>query len=302
MNDKNKKITKVLTAIVAILLCLVLISTSIVSGTLAKFVITKDASTVVAFEKFGVKMQVKNGSVVKSSLDTNTVTVTYNATEIYPGYENKNLVLFTFDGTLTVPATLKIKVNIDLEDEFYISSDDFSSLGTTADKYPRANAANMPLNFIVGSVYSKDSDSITGNGLPSSWAQASDVTILANNIEKTICSNLRSSYKINGSTLNPDANGDYFVTKDFAANYTFKTPDPSDTSYIPPFGTNHTENDNYRYGCGFGIGIHWPMHSGENESMVETWIADKIAEKQAADPNYVPMKITITVTLEQKSS
>ena len=299
MNEKTKNSSKIIFRIVAILLCLVLITASVVSSTLAKFTVTKEATTEVSFKTFGVKMQIKNAGTVVSTLDSNSVTVTYPVTEIYPGYDNKNLVLFTFDGTLTVPATLTVTINVELADEFYISSADFESLGTTAADSPRANGANMPVYFNVGSVYSKDSNSITGNGISTSWAQATDVTILANNIEKTICSNLRNSYKINGSSLTPDASGDYFVTKDFAKNYTFKTPDASDTSYIPPFGVNHTENHNVRYGCGFGIGINWPMNDIENKNVVETWIADKIAEKQAADSNYVPMTITITVSLEQ---
>lgn len=313
-----KKNNRILLKAVAILLCLVLITTCVVSSTLAKFVIEKEVGVPVKFKNFGVTMRVKGGnssgttSTEITQLDAKSVTVTYDALEVYPGYDNKNLVLFTFDGTLTVPATLKVTVNVELDDEvFYISKDAFPDVGTDADDYPRANAANMPLNFIVGSVYSKDSNSITNSGVSSSWAQARDVTILANNIEKTICSNLRNSYNIKGSDIKPDANNDYYVTKDFAANYTFKTPDASDISYIPPFGIKYDSDSNYRYGCGFGIGINWPIgistipnyQRDPNYDIVETWIADKIAKKQAeaaeSGETYTPMRITFTVSLEQ---
>ena len=56
-----RRANKILMATVAILLCLVLITSSVVSTTLAKFVITKSASTSVGFTKFNmeVKLDVK---------------------------------------------------------------------------------------------------------------------------------------------------------------------------------------------------------------------------------------------------
>lgn len=297
MNGKNKKMTKALTAIVAILLCLVLISTSIVSGTLAKFVVTKNATTEVALERFGVKMRVKNADSVVSNFDKTSAIITYNATEIYPGFENKNMVLFTFDGTLTVPARLTVRVNIDLEEEFYISSDNFESISTDINATPRANAYNMPVDLTAGMVESKDSEAISYLSYSTSWTAATYVndlkTLLSTNLMNNFRSyaNMKYDYVRNNGVIT-----DQWIYKDFESGYTFKAPDSSDSSYVPPFGRGTTTAP---YGCGFGFGIRWSMVGMEKESMVETWIADKIAEKQAADSNYVPMTITITVSLEQ---
>ena len=52
-----KKSNKILMATVAILLSLVLISTSIVSGIFARFVIEKSGSTAIKFNKFGVDLE-----------------------------------------------------------------------------------------------------------------------------------------------------------------------------------------------------------------------------------------------------
>ena len=280
MNDKNKKITKALTAIVAILLCLVLISTSIVSGTLAKFVITKNATTVVNFEKFGVKMQVKNGSVVKSSLDTNSVTVSFDPIELYMGYAGTSAVLFAFDGELTVPATLKVTVDVELDDEvFFISATDFESLPTTGDY--RSNAAHMPIKFRVGRVAATTSNALDSSGL-TDWLRYDSVSSLESGLESQIYSRL-SVY----TGIEVPSQSKPYAYKDFSA------------------GSAITLNSS---SCGFGLDFTWQDRLTSNDEknqaydMIETWIADKISEKQAANSSYVPMKITITVTLEQKSS
>ena len=307
MNKNNRIFLK----IVAMLLCLVLITTCVVSSTLAKFVIEKEVGVPVKFKNFGVTMQVKNASKVESTLDAKSVTVTYDAIELYPGYDNKNLVLFTFDGTLTVPATLKVTVNVELDDEvFYISKDAFPELGTAANADPRADAYNMPLSFNVGTVYEVGSNNITGVGFPTDWITSSSGSYLETLIEESIGGKLRGSIKIDTSK-GTDTNNDYYVTKNFAKNYTFKTPNPSDdgTSYTPPFGTKYDSDSNFRFGCGFGFGIFWPSRlagtstQDQQYDIVETWIANKIAEKQAEavknGETYTPMKITFTVSLEQ---
>mgnify|MGYP007037148426 CR=1 FL=1 len=80
-----KKVNKILMATVAILLSLVLISTSVVSGIFAKFVIQKDAVVSVKFKNFGVKLSVGREAQVISGPDAKSVSITYDAFEMYPG-------------------------------------------------------------------------------------------------------------------------------------------------------------------------------------------------------------------------
>ena len=55
-----RRANKIFMATVAVLLCLVLISTSIVSGVFARFAITKKAETTVKLEQFGVEIKLSS--------------------------------------------------------------------------------------------------------------------------------------------------------------------------------------------------------------------------------------------------
>ena len=58
----KKNFSKTIMVILAVLLTLVLISTSTVSGIFAKYVIEKDATTIVSLKKFGVKLDLVQGA------------------------------------------------------------------------------------------------------------------------------------------------------------------------------------------------------------------------------------------------
>lgn len=145
-----KKFTKRLTMIVAILLSLVLLSSSIVSTTLAKYVITKDAKTSVGLEKFGLTVTLEKNIDDLSEITAETkktgdsISLTYNKVSLTPGSEiYKNAIKASIAGTATVDANVTITVDITCDDTKYkITSNDFSS------GYSTAKVVN-PIEFYV---------------------------------------------------------------------------------------------------------------------------------------------------------
>ena len=141
-----KKVNKILMATVAILLSLVLISTSVVSGVFAKFVIKKTTETTVKLEKFGVSMEVTAPSNVTKVNDGQDVAVTLNNLQIAPGYSDYYLVQVKFSGEPTVITHLKVAVDIELSPKFYVPADKFP-------EYPSyTNKAYMPIQFGSGTI------------------------------------------------------------------------------------------------------------------------------------------------------
>ena len=141
MNNKFKRFNKILMMTVAILLCLVLISTSVVSGIFAKYVITKSASAEVSLKAFGVKLTVAGGShgtVTPDTATDSTLTVTVTDLQLVPGQTLDDVVKFTIQGTGTsnnpnVDAVkLKIKVKSENVSQFEVESSDIKSATTVA--------------------------------------------------------------------------------------------------------------------------------------------------------------------------
>ena len=89
-----RRANKILMATVAILLCLVLITTSVLSGVFAKFAIKKNTTTTIKLEKFGVTLALNTttgleGKIVGESSaqvnDGESITVTVSNAKIGPG-------------------------------------------------------------------------------------------------------------------------------------------------------------------------------------------------------------------------
>lgn len=282
-----KKVNKILMATVAILLSLVLISTCLVSGTLAKFAIIKDATTEVSFKKFGVTMQVNRGSTVVSDNDANSVDIVYSPSiELYPGINELDAILFAFDGTLNVPAILTVRVDVELSNKFFLSTGDTSYDTDTLDDFSGISSgmfstgkAYMPLAFYVGTVGTTTSSKLdTGDKLKSinAWSSADTVELLETNLESAIVEHVKALIGAQNDVQN-DSNG-YYVTKDLALN-----------SQVTP---------------GIGFGFEWTMGgeyvstqiSNNEKNALSTWLANQFT---ATDK---PITIKVTVSLEQDIS
>ena len=283
-----KKVNKILMATVAILLSLVLISTCLVSGTLAKFAIIKDATTEVSFKKFGVKLSVGREAQVIDGPDVNSVSITYDDFEMYPGVDKTPAIWFAFDnGKLSVDATVTIKVYVELSDKFIIPADDkdgndildFSGF-TTSSKY-KTGQTYMPLDFKIIEIDAKGSPFGSPYNYSASMYSYDNIDALENALEKGIAKQI---YHIAGGaeSTGSDTNGTYsYITKSFKKDNQIKFLNTS----------------------GIGIGFCWEEGSEYDstkpdniaQNALSTWIAN-----QFTDPNEKPIKITLAISLEQK--
>ena len=129
-----KKSNKILMATVAILLSLVLISTSIVSGIFARFVIEKSGSTAIKFNKFGVELELEIDDDVYAAVggaesnnvtlkqDGNSLSVEIRNLKMAPGESYLDAISFNISGTPNVRAKVVIEPKVEFE------KDDFAKL------------------------------------------------------------------------------------------------------------------------------------------------------------------------------
>lgn len=155
-----KRFTKALMTIVAILLVLVLISSCLVSSTMAKYVITKSSTNTVSLTKFGLTLTVApgetNGSgkltsnaeetTVKGGTGgTGSLTYTLSNVEIKPGDDYARAVKVTLAGTQSVNAQLIVKMELSYTpSDFSIANKSVGNTSATTTTY------FMPLGFTFG--------------------------------------------------------------------------------------------------------------------------------------------------------
>ena len=136
-----KKTTKRLTMVVAILLSLVLLTSSVVSTTLAKFVIRKEATTEVTLNKFGVEVTFSGtGSATTKKGDSIIYT---NTLTMKPG-DSKSITA-KIKGKPTVASNVTIDVNVEYD------TTEFTVKGATDFTAVKTDTVYFPIGFKVGS-------------------------------------------------------------------------------------------------------------------------------------------------------
>ena len=128
-----RRVNKILMATVAILLCLVLISTSVVSGIFAKFIIQQQGQVSAVIEKFGVKVYLipdttaitnAGGTVtpVLNDYSKNEASLEIKNLNLKPGTDLSEALKIRFDGETTVP----LKVTVTFTFSYTLGSGDIS--------------------------------------------------------------------------------------------------------------------------------------------------------------------------------
>ena len=153
-----KKFTKRLTMIVAILLSLVLLTSSIVSTTLAKYVVAKSAIVNAQLDKFGVTVELNSTDL---SLDTSktkqtgdSYSYTYQDVLLHPGDEKK--ITVSLHGEPTVDSEVIVEVIVDYDPaNFTVDKTAFTDF--------TENKVYFPIQFKVGdtvssSAYTQEND------------------------------------------------------------------------------------------------------------------------------------------------
>ena len=149
---RQRRANKILMSIVLILLCLVLITTSVVSGIFAKYTVSKQILMMFGFESFGVSFDI---GVSPELIDSTTVkvdglgTATVTVTNIWlkPGDSIEDALIFTVGGKPTRDAMVKIDTVVELNTVFNVPQTEFPS-------YLGADTTFMP----IGVYFSKNGD------------------------------------------------------------------------------------------------------------------------------------------------
>ena len=176
-----KKVNKALMSTVAILLSLVLITTSVVSGIFAKFVETKSAGATVSLKAFGLELEVNKQSAdswTPTTINKNTVSVSV-AYQLRASQDNQYVLSFTPTGTPNVDR-VKLVIQIDIEDDdikdFYLTKDDVSDI---------AVGYHIPAGFITH--VKPDAERLSTSKY---WVYTDSATSLKNEIIKGIYSDI----------------------------------------------------------------------------------------------------------------
>ena len=133
----KKNFSKTIMVILAVLLTLVLISTSTVSGIFAKYVVEKNATTIVSLKKFGVKLAMSTGSdyskagaSLNTDLSDSTISVTVDNIQLVPGDSFPDIIRFTasVNGTVSVNTRIKVKAVVNTNEDVDVNK---FKIGTT---------------------------------------------------------------------------------------------------------------------------------------------------------------------------
>ena len=231
-----KKVNRILMAVIAILLSLVLISTSVVSGIFAKYVIKKSVEAPIIFRKFGVSLKMEVDSDLVSKITTqkqlgDSIMVEIENLVLSPGDDFSDALKFTISGTPNVNVKLKIIVGlaIDSHDHWQIpEGQKFKSI-TTGSKY------FLPVGFTIAADPTTANDKYALKPWYNSSVEADfgQDSTLKNEIAAGI------GKKISGSTVNGDT-----VSVNFPVESTKSTP-------MLTIGNTTTSE--------FYLGFEWPM-------------------------------------------
>lgn len=258
-----KKANKILMKAIAILLCLVLITASVVSSTLARFAFKKDATNVIKFNKFGVELGLTLSDELIEFLGGEDVISSYT----------------TVDGDSISIAIPSMKMG---------PGDDF----TDAIKFSVSGDAGVRCKVIVdvGLVYNKSDFTINGTfrGLPVGMRFA---CLNTNGVKES--SEFFSSW-YSYDAMYPGEYGAKDICKKIDVNYldsfrcyVEKVFEKGDDIVFYPNSTSTVEiNDLY-------FDLFWPMSASDTKNEYDTYIAKKY--------DTIDQKIVFTVTIEQVS-
>ena len=291
-----RRANKILMATVAILLCLVLITTSVVSGVFAKYAIKKQASTSVGLEKFGVKVTVTPDSRLSAYAQPevttgDTISITYSSLPLVPGLDFSKAINVKFEGTPTVNAVAQVIFHI-----YYQTSDSYADTYT---KVP-AGIGNtnedtyfMPLGFTFGALRATDGK-YENDYVLTPWMEKTAQNTLEETITKNIYNRL---YFADGSITVDNGSGertDYRIYKNFTAKTNIKLY-PRNSS--GKSATNYPMND---FDLGFKWPLNWPPEDVENTTGYDY---DEICTYLAQNSAVTSQTITImyTISIAQKS-
>ena len=184
-----KKTNKILARALVIILSLVLITSSVVSSTFAKYVVRKSAETTVKLQKFGLTVELDHNNKLTEKAETevkgDSVTYKLNDVTLIPGNTDYlNALTASISGKSSVPATFSISIDITCNDtRFTLSNENFTKLSEVQD----ADKVYNPIAFYV-----QGDTTNPVNAVYSPLATSTSKNSLETNVENTIANKIKT--------------------------------------------------------------------------------------------------------------
>ena len=299
-----RKANKIVMATVAILLCLVLITTSISSGIFAKYVITRKGTMTLTLKKFGVTVTMEvptapsdgswasirdvSGVTVSDEAFTSTGhKITISGLKMIPGMDFPKAVKFSFSGKLNVNAQLKITTAISYDSK--VHADSTSGSTTYHNYYVPANTIKgtdgnyipqtyyMPLGFVFSCNYN-GTNKASNSLVLAPWQSSTDKTLVSGSaISNAIASGITSgdTIRLKGSSATaPDGGKEIDVANNVITVGNFASG--SAVTFDINSGTGLTY---------FHMGFYYPLEHGS--SVAEKDFYNKLSTYigEHTDPN-----------------
>jgi hypothetical protein len=276
-----KKVNKILMAVIAILLSLVLISTSVVSGIFARFVIQKSVEAPIIFRKFGVSLKMEVDSDLQSkSTPTwkqlgDSIMVTLDKLTLSPGDDFSDALKFTISGTPNVNVKLKIIVGVEVPsyDHWQIPE------GQTFESFTIDSKYFLPVGFTIAANPTTANDKYALKPWYNSNVNTDFGT--TSTLKNKIAAGIGD--KISGSTVSGNT-----VSIDFPKATTTSTP----TLTIDNTATSQ-----------FYLGFEWPMDytvfDNDGNTLYSSELLDVISVALSKSKYDQTINLTYRVLLEQ---
>lgn len=160
---RQRKANRILMAIVLILLCLVLMTTSVVSGIFAKYTISKQILMSFSFESFGVTIKIIPSDELKTAVGDSNITfdadgnLTVQNLLMHPGDNFEDALKFQITGKPTADAELKVEVTVANEGNAFNNAFQITRLAFPSLFEDKAETVTempyVPMGFYVGDDY-----------------------------------------------------------------------------------------------------------------------------------------------------
>ena len=274
MQKKNR----ILKGFVATLLCLAIVSSCLVSGVFAKYVMTYSTSTDMTLKQMGVTLSMALDSGVTGTVTNNggvSLTATVPNLKIGPGDAFYDALKVSITGTANVPVDIKMTCKVVYGDGVDYDEDGTVDYGSA---YVYNSKCYMPIGFSC-----KAKDATSPAAVCYSWQSQNSSKIseiVMRNLAKQV---LGTTYAENSSSNNN--NGTWFYEKSYAKD------------------TNFSNIINEFY-----IGMYWPYEYGKETDYIPvesakkspptitTAVYDKMATQFASKNADISFVYTISIT------
>lgn len=258
-----KKANKIMMATVAVLLSLVLLSTSILSGVYARFVVKKEVDAIFTMEEFGVTLTISlspefeeyirntNASMdesdVKIEIKNNNAVIKVENLVMHPGYDFSNAIRFQLGGSATSSVRLKFAT------DYRILFTDFEVTTGCIEEYFPDLVDDGGYPFIpIGTTFGTKNASGTYD--VSYVFEPGESAFNQGDMKSAVKYSLIDKFDL-------ISDGNYSCSKDFIVTSTTPSVSPAlhpkDSEGEVDTNTSITE---------FAFGVKWPGELGENET------------------------------------